>query len=66
MIPILLDAINEFSKDKKIKFNSYHLSECYYYVFVFAAIIQKKVMQLNIKKVKNPNGNLKSRILDIT
>ncbi|CAD8085873.1 unnamed protein product [Paramecium sonneborni] len=73
LIPNLFEILNKLQEDKsntkqKIKTNSFHLNECHFYVCVVATLLQQKIIQFfsELKKIKNPNGNIVQKTLKTT
>ncbi|CAD8172701.1 unnamed protein product [Paramecium octaurelia] len=73
LIPQLCEIVADLSDNKtigkqKVKTNPSHLNECHFYICVLATLIQQKIVQVfsEMKKVKNPNGNMVQKTLKTT
>ncbi|CAD8084973.1 unnamed protein product [Paramecium sonneborni] len=73
LIPNFFEMLNELQDDKfitkqKIRTNLFHQNECHFYVCIFATLIQEKIIQTfqEMRKIKNPNGNIVQKTLQTT
>ncbi|CAD8077316.1 unnamed protein product [Paramecium primaurelia] len=73
LIPYLFEIMTDIQNSKiigklKVKTNPFHLNECHFYICVLATLIQQKIVQVfsQMRRIKNPNGNIVQKVLKTT